>query len=108
MHGGTLWLDRAISIYIELIARITGLPSAGEDPARLFPGKGKDKELADKMMNKYGTERGACGLKVALINNDSIKCATQVLAYKLLRKYRPYEVSGGVIAAAEMCVEGVQ
>ena len=31
-HGGTLWLNTPILVTIDLIASITGLPKAGEDP----------------------------------------------------------------------------
>jgi hypothetical protein len=36
VHGLFLWLDRPVSIDIELIAWITGFPSKGEDPSLLF------------------------------------------------------------------------
>ena len=31
-HGGTLWLTTPIPVIVDLIASITGLPKAGEDP----------------------------------------------------------------------------
>jgi hypothetical protein len=41
VHGGYMWLDRPISIDTDLIARITGLPTQGEDPTLLFADKKK-------------------------------------------------------------------
>jgi hypothetical protein len=32
-HGGDIWLDKLVSIDVELIANIIGLPSWGMDPA---------------------------------------------------------------------------
>jgi hypothetical protein len=31
-HGGDIWLDKLVSIDVELIAHITGFPSRGMDP----------------------------------------------------------------------------
>jgi hypothetical protein len=35
-HGGDIWLDKLVSIDIELIANITGLPTRGMDPMHSF------------------------------------------------------------------------
>jgi hypothetical protein len=32
-HGGYLWVEEPVSIYVELIAFIIGLPSLGESPS---------------------------------------------------------------------------
>ena len=52
-HGGFLWLDRKISVDIELIASIIGLPLAVVDPAPFFAGKDQDKNLTNIMKQKY-------------------------------------------------------
>jgi hypothetical protein len=54
------------------------------------------------------TFRGACGLDVASINDDTVWFMMQVLACKLLRKCRKDQVPTGVIATTEKCVAGVQ
>ena len=54
-----MWLDKLISIDVELIVNITGLPSRGMDPAQFLDDKAKEKELAEEMKKKYGTDRGA-------------------------------------------------
>jgi hypothetical protein len=33
LHGGFVWLDQPISIDVELIVLIIGIPSMGENPA---------------------------------------------------------------------------
>jgi hypothetical protein len=49
---------QAVSIDVELIVHITGLPSRGMDPAQFLDDKTKEKALAEEMKNKYDTERG--------------------------------------------------
>jgi len=61
MHGGILWLNRPVSIDIELIAKITGLPTDGEKPVQYMDDKNKEKSLAKEMKKTYGTERGSRG-----------------------------------------------
>jgi hypothetical protein len=57
-HGGDIWLDKLVSIDIEIIVHITGMPSWGMDPAQFLDDKTKNKSLAKEMKNKYGTDRG--------------------------------------------------
>jgi hypothetical protein len=57
-HGGDIWLDKLVSIDIEIIANITMFPSWGMDPAQFLDDKTKEKSLAKEMKKKYGTNRG--------------------------------------------------
>jgi hypothetical protein len=57
-HGRDIWLENLVSIYVELIAHITGLPSQGMDPTQFLDEKTKDKELMEEMKKKFGTDRG--------------------------------------------------
>jgi len=107
VHGGFLWLDREISINTYLIAQITGFPSVGEYPLKLFTEKMQEKALVERMKEKYGTFSGVCRLDVASINEDTIRFATQVLEYKLPRKCFKDQVPVGVIEATENFVAGV-
>jgi hypothetical protein len=83
------------------------LPTQGEDPFPLFTDKANEKELSERIKEKYGTYRGACGIDVASITDDTIRFATQVLACKLLRKCHKDQVPMGAIVATEKCVAGV-
>jgi hypothetical protein len=107
VHGSYLWLDRPISIDTYLIARITGLPSQGEDPTLLFVDKKNDKTLSESMREKFHTVRGVHGLDVPSICDPTIRIVMQALACKLLRKCRKDQVPIGVIVVTEKCVEGV-
>jgi hypothetical protein len=57
-HGGDIWLDKIVSINVELIDHITGFPSWSMDPMQFLDDKTKEKELAEEMKNKYSTSRG--------------------------------------------------
>jgi hypothetical protein len=54
-------LDKCVSIDVELITSITGLPSRGMDHALFLDDKTKEKALAEEMKKKYGTNRGQGG-----------------------------------------------
>jgi hypothetical protein len=105
-HGGYIWLEQLVSIDVELIAHITGLPSRGMDPTQFLEDKTKEKALAEEMKKKYGTERGSRGIIIKRISDIATRMATKIMACKLLRKCRKEEVSVGVVAAAAQCVEG--
>jgi hypothetical protein len=67
VHGNYLWLNMPIYIDTNLIARITYLPSQGEDPTLLFEDKKNEKTLLDSMNEKYRTVIGVRGLDVPSI-----------------------------------------
>jgi hypothetical protein len=105
-HGGYLWLEQVVSIDVELIAYITGLPSRGEEPMQFLEDKTKEKALAEEMKKKYGTKRGSRGIIIKRISDAVTRMATKIMACKLLRKCRKEEVPAGVVAAATQCAEG--
>jgi hypothetical protein len=102
-----LWLDPPVSIDTALIAWITGLPKSREDPTTFF-NKARERALSKQMKEKFHTFRGKRGLDVMNINDDSVQFVMQVLACKLLHKFRKDEVLIAVIATIEKCFEGVQ
>jgi hypothetical protein len=106
MHGGDIWLDKLISIDVELIANIIGFPSQGMDPTQFLDDKAREKVLAEEMKKKYGTDRGTRGIIIKRINDVATQLGTKILACKLLRKFRREEVPAGVVAVAAQCAEG--
>jgi hypothetical protein len=67
-HGGYLWLNRRIIVYLTLINRIIGLSMQGLDPQYFYPCKTMDCALAHKIKDMYGdVEKGTRGYKVASI-----------------------------------------
>jgi hypothetical protein len=95
-HGWDVWLDKLIPVTIELITQITGLPIRGMDPALILNDKSKEKALVEKMKKKYGTDRGTRGIIIKQINDAMTQIGANILACKLLRKYRKNEVSASV------------
>jgi hypothetical protein len=108
VHEGYLWLDRLVSIDIDLIMHITGLPLQGEDPSLLFSNKKNEKALSESMKENFNTQRVQCDLDVARICNLTMRFMTQVLACKLLRKLQKDQFPTTVIEVIEKCIEGVQ
>jgi hypothetical protein len=75
-HGGDIWLDKLVSIDVELIAHITGFPSRGMDIAQFLNDKTKEKSIAEEMNKKYDTDRGMRGIIIKRINDG----VTQMVA----------------------------
>jgi hypothetical protein len=75
------------------------------DPVQFLDNKKREKALAEEMKKKYGTDRGTQGIIIKRINDVATQMASNILACKLLRKFRREEVSAGVITVAAQCVE---
>jgi hypothetical protein len=100
VHGGILWMERSVSIYVDLIANITGLPTDGEKPEEYPDDKTKEKYLAEEMKIKYGTKRGSRGIIINQISEPTIRLAMKLMACKLMRKCQKEEAPAGVIVEA--------
>ena len=107
-HGRDIWLDKLISIDVDLIVCIIGLPSQGMDPAQFLDDKTKEKELAEEMNKKHSIDRGTQGIIIKRINDFVTQMAAKILACKLLRKFHREEVPTKVIAIASQCVKGTR
>jgi hypothetical protein len=83
-HGGDIWLDKLVSIDVNLIMHITWFSSRGMDLMQFLYDKIKEKSLAKEMKNKYGTVRGTRGIIIKRINDATTKMAATILACKLL------------------------
>jgi hypothetical protein len=97
-HGGYLWLEKLISIDVELIAYITGLPSWGEDPTQFLEDKTKEKALVEEMNKEYNIERGSHEIIIRHISDTVKIMATKIMACKLLRKCCKEEFLAKVVA----------
>jgi hypothetical protein len=82
-HGGDIWLDKLVSIDVEIIASIIRLPFWGMDPAQFMDDKTKEKSLAEEMKKKYGTDRGTRGIIIKRINDVATQLGAKILACKL-------------------------
>jgi hypothetical protein len=80
LHGGFLWLDEPVSIDVEIISFIIGLPSNGENPAQYLDDKTKEKALTEDMKKTYGIERGLCGIIIKRITDAATQMETKLMA----------------------------
>jgi len=69
-------MDRKISIDIDLITRITGIPTHGKYPTPMFVDRKSDRALLEAMKQIFFTIRGICNLDVANICNPTIRLVT--------------------------------
>jgi len=96
-----------MSIDTQLIVWITILPTQREEPFPLFTNKANEKELLERMKEKYEIYSVACGLDWAIITNYKTGFATQDFACKILRKFHKYQVPERAIVVAKKCVVGL-
>jgi len=83
------------------------LPIEGKDPNLLFANKKHDRIVSEAMRENFHNIRGVHRMDVPIIYDPTIIFVTQELVCKLLKKCRKNQVSIGVIALTEKCVEGV-
>jgi hypothetical protein len=107
-HGRDIWLDKIVSIYVELIPSITGLPSRGMDLVQFLDDKAREKAVEEEMKKKYGTNKGTRGIISKRINDVATQLGAKILSCKLLRKCCREEVSAGVVIVAAQCAEGTR
>jgi hypothetical protein len=104
-HGGYIWVEDLVSIYVELISYIKGLPSRGENPAQYLDDKTMENVLIEDMKKTYGIEKGSRGIIIKPISDTTMRLATKIMAFKLLKKFCKEEVHAQVVAVATQCVE---
>jgi hypothetical protein len=64
-------MDRTISINVDLILEITGLPTYGEKLKKYLNDKTQAKTISDEIKVKYNVERGNRGIKINGINDPT-------------------------------------
>ena len=79
---------------------------AGHDPGTEFPSKHEDTKLAQTMKERFGLTKGKQGYHTSAIEEQPIRFAAELLAYKIIRKCRPTEVPAPVIRIAMNFAEG--
>jgi hypothetical protein len=99
LHGGILWMDAIVSIDVELISFIAGLPSNGEKSTWYMDDKTKENALAEEMKKTYGTERGSRDIIIKWISHAATRMETKLMVCKILQKCRKEEVPVGVVVA---------
>jgi len=100
VHDGCLWLGELISITNMMIHRITFLLHLGLNPAKAFGGNTGERGLVERMKYKFKLVKKPRGYSIYSIINPAVKVATQILARKIMRKFRTDEVSTLVVSLA--------
>jgi len=103
LHGQFFWLEELVSIDIELIAFIIGLPSNGKNPTQYLDDKTKEKALIEDMKKTYGTERVSRGIIIKQISDATTRLTKKLMACKVLRKFRKEEVPTEVVVVEAQC-----
>jgi hypothetical protein len=98
IHGVIIWMERPISIYLDLIVDITSLLTDGEKLEQYLDDKTKEKFLEEDMKKKYGTERGSRGIIINQIIEPTTRLVMKLMTCKILSKCRKEEEDVGVIA----------
>ena len=75
------------------------------DPAQFLDDKFKKKALAEEMKKKYGTDKGTRGIIIKRINDVATQMGANILAYKLLIKFRREKLPAGVVTFVAQCIE---
>ena len=68
-HGGMVWLNTPIPVTVDLIASITGLPKAGEDPTQYIREKDTDKKLSKQLKERFGLLHDGHAYQINNINS---------------------------------------
>jgi len=79
LHGVFLWMERLVSIDVDLISFIIGLSLDGEKTTQYLEDKTKEKELIEKMKNTYRIDKGSRGIIIKRINELKNKLATKLM-----------------------------
>jgi len=96
LHLGILCIDRHVSIYVYLIAKITISPIDDAEPEQYLDDKTKEKSLAEEIKKKCRTDRGSKGLIINWISEPTMRLEIKLMACKLLRKFHKEESLVGV------------
>ena len=86
MRDGCLWLSVPIPITNILIHRFTNFPYKGENPAKEFGGKSKEKELEDKIKTKFALIKKSLGYPIQSIQDQAMQFSAKILVGKIMRK----------------------
>jgi hypothetical protein len=97
VHKGILWMDRIVWINVALIVKIIGCPIVGTQPEEYLETKVHEKEVAEIVKGKFGTNKGNMVIDLKDINETVTLFTSNIMACKLLRKCRKEEAPTRVI-----------
>jgi hypothetical protein len=93
-------------IDVNLISKMTGLPSVGVKPEQYLNDKMKKHYIAEEVKEHFGTDIGSIGMIIKNFNEPTTIFLTKWMAYKLLRKCRKEEAPTRVVISYALCTKG--
>ena len=84
-HEGTLWLNTPILVTVELIASITILLKAREDPTQYICRRDANKKLAKQLKDRFGLQRDGRTYRIDSINSQAMRIGARILESKVVR-----------------------
>ena len=93
-----LWLNTPIPVTVDLIASITGLPKAGEDPTQYIRGRDTDKRLAKQLKEFFGLQHDGHAYCIDRINSQVMRISVRILVSKVVQGNQPVQCNYGIVA----------
>jgi len=85
-------MEEPIPIMTNLIHHVSQLPCKGDDPADISEWKGTDLVITEAMKKKYKLQNKKRGNAISNNKEKAMCIATQMLAGKIMRKFRVDEI----------------
>jgi hypothetical protein len=106
VHGVFFWMNIPVSIDVDLIVKITNLPTDGVNPEKYLYDKKKQKAIAEEVKDQFGTDKGSRGMIIKSINDPSKIFMTNMISCKLLRKFCMEKAPARMVAIVTQCAMG--
>ena len=82
-------MDTPITLMVDLIFEITGLPKNGEDPFQYLKGRDNDKCLVARLKEWYNLQCDGRAYHIDSINNRAVRISAQILETNIFKKNIP-------------------
>ena len=80
-----------IPVTADLIASITNLSKAGEDPAQYICGRYTNKKLSKQLKERFDLQFNGCAYRIDSINSQVMHIGARILASKVVSGNRPVQ-----------------
>ena len=78
-------MNTSIPVIVDLIASITGLPKAGEDPVQYIHGSDINKRIAKQLKERFGLQSDHRAYRMDRIHSQKFCISARILASKVVR-----------------------
>jgi len=91
-------MEILVPINVNLIAKITGLPTDGINLENYLDDKMKEKSIGEEVKEKFCMDRGSRWMIIKNFNDPTTIFVMNLMSYKLLIKFHKGEALVGVVA----------